>query len=139
MSNNVRPPIPDFGAAQDLTHAPQHIRDARREPVPMRPYEVKARVQVTIRQSCVYPNGRLWVARLAADDHAGKGQIGEKEMVAIKALDFRGVETISQILISLDDLPTLLQGLVAMYRLTGATQEDVNALCAPKESTRHVR
>ncbi len=95
MSNNVRPPIPDFGAAQDLTHAPQHIRDARREPVPMRPYEVKARVQVTIRQSSVYPNGRLWVALLAADDHAGKGQVGEKEMVAIKALDFRGVETIS--------------------------------------------
>jgi hypothetical protein len=112
----------------DPTRQLPEIRDARREPVPFRDGEVVARVHQVKNVSCVYPNGRLWIGIMDPVTHAGIGQKNEKEMVVMKALDRRGIETISQVLITQQDLPTVIKRLLGIYKAAGGSAKDIAAL-----------
>lgn len=128
FSKGPRVKLPEIvGPQVDVSRLPKDLREARADTVPHRPGEVRARIHMTLQRSLAYPNGRLWVAHEPAKiDHYGN--VDQKEMVVMKCLDRRGVETLSQAQIEYKDLPVLIREFITLYRASGATQTEIASL-----------
>jgi len=106
--NAFKPNVP----AADLTKLPEHIRQAFDAPVPYREGEVGARV-MTMRRMGNIPNGRFYVERIFDTDD-------QREAIALRAFDFKGIDTLVQVEITPDSAKVLLRQLMRVAQASGA-------------------
>lgn len=106
-SNSFKPQ----GPGVDLSRLPAHIRQAFDKTVGHRPGEVAARI-LTYRRMVNMPSGRLYMERVV--------DVAEKtETVAMKLLDYKGVDTLAMIELQIDTLPVLIARLVDLHETSG--------------------
>lgn len=110
MSNSGNIYRPRGPTTADLSKLPAHIKDAVEQEVAWRDGEVGVLASCYLKPA-TRPGARVFTT--TAKNHA------EDEMVVMRVLDYTGRTDIARLEITPADLPTLLKGLIGIYKAQG--------------------
>lgn len=110
----------------DLSQLPPHLRESLTEPIPLRPGEVYGRVLIYKKTPGLnHPNGRILVTKYYKDVTK---PTGVPDGAQFDMVDFTGRGALSTVILTQDNIPPVMGGLIRSFLSMGGTREELLAL-----------